>query len=81
MPRLVSPTVAPSLAASNGAHNYRFIGIEFSPSPGKWQYDVVAVGSGEENAVAALPYDIEFDRVWVHGDLAQTSGHPMPGPV
>ena len=70
MPKLVSPTVAPSLAAYSGAHNYRFIGIEFSPSLGKWQYDVVAVGSGQEKTVAALPHDIDFDRVWVHGDPA-----------
>jgi hypothetical protein len=68
MPKLESRSVTPSLLAVNGAHDYRFIGIEFRPSPGKWQYEVISVGTGTETSVNSLPHDIIFDRDYIHGD-------------
>jgi hypothetical protein len=68
MPKLVSPSVAPIVTAENGAHNYRFVGIEFHPAPGKWEYDMVQIGRGNETSLSELPRDFVFDRDYIHGD-------------
>ncbi len=68
MPKLVSPNVTPIVAAKNGAHHYRFIGIEFHPAAGKWEYNLVLLGTGKETSLSELPHDFVFDRDYVHGD-------------
>jgi len=51
-----------------GAHHYRFIGIEFAPSPGVYSLGLVLVGEGSETSLTQLPRSIVLDRVFVHGD-------------
>ncbi|MGH9433888.1 MAG: hypothetical protein ACRD3T_20350, partial [Terriglobia bacterium] len=73
MPKLVSPNVMSIVTAVHQAHNYRFIGIEFHPAAGKWEYDMIALGGGDQTSLAELPHDLIFDRVYIHGDPARGS--------
>ena len=50
-----------------GAHHFRFIGIEFAPTY-QGLYNIIQLGSTEETALEQLPHHIEFDRVYLHGD-------------
>jgi len=70
MPKLVSPNDGPTVGAVHGAHHYRFVGIELHPKEGVYQWDVIAIGQGNETSLSALPHDIVFDRVYIHGDPA-----------
>jgi len=54
----------PAVAASNGAHHYRFVGIEFTAASSFYNYGLVTLGSGE--TVAKLPHSIEIDRCYFH---------------
>ncbi len=65
----------PAILAANGAHHYRFIGIEFGPTT-KGYFNIIQIGTTEETSVEQLPHHIEFDRVYVHGDpkLGQRRG-------
>ncbi|MGH9454213.1 MAG: hypothetical protein ACRD2O_09630, partial [Terriglobia bacterium] len=73
MPKLVSPSVESIVTAKNGAHNYRFVGIEFHPAAGKWEYDMIRLGLGDETSLSELPHDLILDRVYIHGDPGQGS--------
>jgi hypothetical protein len=55
----------PALSASKGANHYRFVGIEFTPGTGTYNYGLVTLGSGETDP-EKLPHDIEIDRCYVH---------------
>ena len=59
--------------AAQGAHHYRFLGLEISPSPGAFLYNVVTVGDGTEGSAADQPHDIVFERCYIHGDPAMGS--------
>ena len=67
LPKIV-PNVKgePAILAINGAHHYRFIGIEFGPTV-TGLYNVIQLGTTEEKSIEELPHHIEFDRVYVHG--------------
>lgn len=54
----------PAVSAQNGAHHYRFVGIEFAPSTGAYVYNLVLFGNGERPE--ALPHDLEIDRSYLH---------------
>lgn len=72
LPKIVSgANDSPAISATNGAHHFRFIAVEFGPVPGG-QGNIVQLGTGEESSPEELPHDFEFDRVWVHG-------HPTDG--
>ncbi len=64
----------PAVSATNGAHHYRFIGIEFAPSSSFYNYGLVRFGNGErpEN----LPHTLEIDRSYIH---PHTSGKVRRG--
>lgn len=68
MPKLVSPDTAPVVAAAERAHHFRFVGIEFHPSPRVYMYGVIQLGLGTETSAADLPHDFVFDRCYIHGD-------------
>ena len=55
----------PAVSAANGAHHYRFVGIEFTASSAEYNYALVSFGSGEE-AAAAVPHSLEIDRSYLH---------------
>lgn len=65
LPKLSSPTTEPVILAKDGAHHYRFVGIEFGGTKGGF-YNIIQLGTTEEKSTADLPHHIEFDRVYIH---------------
>ena len=61
-----SPVIA--LSTQDGAHHYRFIGIEFKPAPGTFTNGLIRLGSGAETSASQFPHDIVVDRCYIHGD-------------
>lgn len=68
MPKLIAHKAVPALYTAAGAHHYRIRGVEFGTVAGVFNYDVVRLGKGTETSVTQLPYQIELDRVYIHGD-------------
>jgi hypothetical protein len=66
MPTLVSAD-GNVISTAPGAHHFRFIGIEIRPSAGSFLYNLVELGSGNEQQ-QDLPHHIVFDRCYLHGD-------------
>ena len=64
MAKILTRDGNPALSAANGAHHYRFVGIEFAPSSNAYVYNLVLFGNGE--AAADLPHDLEIDRSYLH---------------
>ena len=58
------------LSADDGAHHYRFVGIEFLPASGTWLHALVELG-GNQRALERLPHHIVIDRCYLHGDPAK----------
>jgi len=56
----------PAILAVNGAHHFRFVGVEFTPTI-EGLYNIIQLGTTEEKSVEELPHHIEFDRVYIHG--------------
>lgn len=54
-----------AVSAANGAHHYRFVGIEFTTTSSMYNYGLVVLGTGESRP-ANLPHDIEIDRSYIH---------------
>jgi hypothetical protein len=68
MANLMTPDENQVLLIPAGANNYKIQGIEFTEAAGVYVQDLVMVGSGGETSVSQLPHDIDFDRVYVHGN-------------
>jgi hypothetical protein len=68
MPKLISPTPDnPVVQTDDGAHHYRFIGVEFSATTDI--FNIVAFG-GDQTSPAATPHDLIIDRCYIHGNPA-----------
>jgi len=70
LPKLSPPNNEPAITAENGAHHYRFVGVEFTGTKDGIG-NIVKIGSTEEKRLEDLPHHIEFDRVYIHGTSAQ----------
>lgn len=67
LPKLVSNNPDPVLTAINGAHHYRFIGVEFSvSSPEISIWKLIFIGDDEQKNAAQVPNNIIFDRCYIH---------------
>src|SRR5205823_4372891 len=72
MANITGPAAAASsvISTEQGAHHYRFIGIEItasSPDP-TWIYNMIWLdGYPNQTTVAQEPHHIIFDRVYAHG--------------
>ena len=55
------------IVAEPGAHHYRFIGLEISPAPGTFLYDVIDLGS-TATSLETMPHHITIERSYIHGD-------------
>lgn len=64
MAKILTRDGNPALSAVNGAHHYRFVGIEFAPSSNAYVYNLVLFGNGE--ASSDVPHDLEIDRSYLH---------------
>ncbi len=66
MAKIVTPRAdRPAISAANGAHHYRFVGIEFSTSSAVYTSNLVLFGTGESRR-EQVPHDIEIDRCYFH---------------
>lgn len=68
LPKLMTPNASPVLKPDEGAHHYRFVGIEFAPNPGVVVVDVISLGTALEATADLLPHHIVFDRSYIRGD-------------
>jgi hypothetical protein len=68
MAKITSPNGTAAIYAGPGAHHYRFVGVEITAPAGIYANTRVVIGSAAETTEAALPHNIEFDRVYIHGD-------------
>jgi uncharacterized protein (TIGR03437 family) len=72
MPKLVSANDKSILSVANGAHHYRFIGIEFTiASSVTRNNNLISLGDGQ-TSVDQLAHDLIFDRVYIHGNANAT---------
>jgi hypothetical protein len=72
MPKIVTPNSQPALTAGDGAHHFRFIGIEFTVAPNvRRNTNLVVLGDGQ-TSLKHLPHDLIFDRVYMHGNPTLT---------
>ena len=68
MPKIVTNNDLPAIATASGAHNYRFIGIEFTVGPLVTNnFNLIQLGN-DETSLNDLPHDLIFDRVYAHGN-------------
>jgi hypothetical protein len=68
MAKIMSPNNQPAITAEAGAHHYRLIGLELTSAPGQYTLQIALLGTGYENTTAQLPYSLELDRLYIHGD-------------
>lgn len=54
-----------AVQAANGAHHYRFVGIEFVSAGTIFNYGLVVLGTGEKR-LEDVPHTIEIDRSYFH---------------
>ncbi|HEY7789171.1 MAG TPA: glycosyltransferase, partial [Vicinamibacterales bacterium] len=73
LPKLQSSS-GPVITTAPGAQNYRFIGVEISPTQGTFLYEVVQLGA-DDGPLADMPGHIVFDRCYIHGDPQRGSRH------
>ena len=65
---LVTTSVFPALAADDGAHGWRVIGVKMQLADGAVDnYGIVTLGSGVQTSASQFPRDIVLDRVVVNG--------------
>jgi len=64
MAKIVTKTAYPAISAANGAHHYRFIGIEITPETNTFIYNLVSFGNSE--TAANIPHSLEIDRSYIH---------------
>src|SRR5262244_4223942 len=69
MPKLISPNADPAVYTDEGAHHYRFIGVEFGVAAGKSIYNIVSFGANQ-SSLAQSPHDLIVDRCYIHGNDA-----------
>jgi len=66
MPKLISQTSDPVVQTVDGAHHYRFVGVEFGVASGTDIYNIVSFG-GDQTSLADTPHDLIIDRCYIHG--------------
>ncbi|MCU0319321.1 MAG: T9SS type A sorting domain-containing protein [Flavobacteriales bacterium] len=66
LPRIVSAAGQTALTFLSGAHHYHLMGLEVSSTG--YSFDLIRAGDGTQNALAALPHDLVFDRLYIHGN-------------
>ncbi|MDX2029587.1 MAG: BACON domain-containing carbohydrate-binding protein, partial [Blastocatellia bacterium] len=72
LPRILTPNVEPAIEARDGAHHYRFVGVEIAAAEtAAFVYNLVLLGE-KETTLAQVPHDLIFDRVYIHGAPAFT---------
>ena len=66
MPKILSPGGGvPAIKTAEGAHHFRFVGIEIAPAGTDYVYNLVALGTDSQKA-EEMPKALEFDRCYIH---------------
>lgn len=67
--RIVSPNTMPALRTAAGAHHWRLLLLEFGANREGYS-EIIQLGDGSsvQNQPAQVPYELELDRVYIHGD-------------
>ncbi len=65
LPRFESAAGQTALTFASGAHHYHLMGLEVTSAG--YSFDLIRAGDGTQNALADLPHDIVFDRMYIHG--------------
>lgn len=65
LPRFQAPAGLTALTFASGAHHYYLMGLEVTSAG--YSFDLVRAGDGAQNTLAALPHDLVFDRLYIHG--------------
>ena len=68
MAKLVTPSGPYLISLAQGAHHYRFVGIEMTPSPNVFLGAILNLGLGGERSVGDLAHHFVIDRCYIHGD-------------
>ena len=66
LPRVESPAGQTALTFLSGAHHYYLMGLEVTSTG--YSFDLIRAGDGTQNTLAALPHDLVFDRMYIHGN-------------
>lgn len=71
LPKIQSPNTAPALKTAPGTHHWRLQFLEFGANQLGFG-DIIQLGDGSsaQNQLSQVPYEIELDRVYIHGDPA-----------
>ncbi len=71
--KLDSPNSAAVLRTAAGAHHWRLLFLELGPTMLGY-YDILQIGDGSsaQSMLSQVPYEIDIDRVYIHG-------HPLYG--
>ena len=79
MPKLVASSGS-VFEAQPGAHHYRLVGLEITPSDGVALNTLVRLGE-DESSLDAMPHHVIIDRCYLHGDakLGARRGVAMNG--
>lgn len=69
LPKLQSGNNMSALSTAPGAHHWRLQFLEFQANKDGYG-DIIQLGDGSsaQNTLAAVPHDLELDRVYIHGD-------------
>jgi hypothetical protein len=82
LPKIRSVNASPALRTAPGAHHWRLQFLEFPPTQLGYG-EIVRLGDGAspQTTLAQVPYEIDVDRVYVHGDplVGQKRGIALNG--
>jgi len=67
MPKIASPNNSVAIGTAERAHNYKFVGIEFSPAAGsQYVYNLIDLGKSDYKSLSQFPHHLVFDRCYIH---------------
>jgi hypothetical protein len=66
LPKIKAAGTLSAIKTAAGAHHWRFQFVEIVGNS-SGNTDIIKLGTGSDTATSALPYQIVFDRVWIHG--------------
>lgn len=67
MPKILSPANEASIRTADGAHHYRFIGVEFLPAANaSYVFNLINLGEDNYKSESQFPHHLIFDRCYVH---------------
>jgi len=74
MPKIIATASTSAITASDGAHHFRFVGIEFTTT--SYVTNIILFGD-TSTTVGQLPHHMIFDRCYFHGDLVHGTRRAM----